>query len=156
MHKKIMVILICSMLLLIIVPQTVSVSDNRNKDQIILPTASNRKTFRNCYIDASGYLSEKDWPRIIGSNMWKTTWFRPFNDDRAIVTYWQIVFDSSVELSIFDNEGGELLWEHSDLSHEQIRIIGYFGIYIPSRIENEDSLHIEISGNALVVLRTAR
>ena len=157
MKKKIIGIFVCMMLLVITVVPLTTALDVEN-DKIADNQASNidREIYTLCYIEASGYVSEIDWPRVIGSNMWKTTWFRPFNDDRAIVTYWQIVYDSSVDISIYDKEGGELLWEHSDLFHEQIRIIGYYGIYIPSRPDIEKPLHIDISGNALVVLRTAR
>jgi hypothetical protein len=157
MHKKILIGLIFSVTFMIITPSTLSTPKTNDLKEIISPTSSNRNIFVNCYVEASGHVSEIDWPAIIKApNMWKTTWFRPFNDDRAIVTYWQIVFDSSVELSIYDKKGGELLWRHSDTSHEQIRIIGYYGIYIPSRPDSDKSLHIDIAGYTGMVLRTAR
>jgi hypothetical protein len=156
MHKKILFGLICSILLMMITPSTLGITDFYYMKDSISPLSSDRDAFINCHIEASGYISEIDWLAIIKApNMWKTTWFRPFNDDRAVVTYWQIVFDSTVKISIHDRDGG-ILWEHSDASHEQIRIIGYYGIYIPSRPDLEKPLHIDISGNALLVLRTAR
>jgi hypothetical protein len=157
MHKKIIIGLIFSIVLMIITPSTLGITKTDDLKETISPSASNRNIFVNCYIEASGHVSEIDWPAIIKApNMWKTTWLRPFNDDRAIVTYWQIVFDSSVDLSIYDKKGGDLLWEHSTTSHEQIRIIGYYGIYNPSRADIEKSLYIDILGNAVIILRTAR
>jgi hypothetical protein len=157
MHKKILFGLICSILLMMITPSTLGITDFNNLKDSNSSMSSNRDVFINCHIEASGYISEIDWLAFIKApNMWKTTWFRPFNDDRALVTYWQIVFDSAVKISIYDKKDGEIIWEHSDASHEQIRIIGYYGIYIPSRPDLEKPLHIDISGNALLVLRTAR
>ena len=157
MHKRILIGCILIIFLLCAVPPSLANKSKTGMNDTFSPISSNRTLFTSCYIEASGYVSEIDWPAIIKMpNMWKTTWFRPFNDNRAIMTYWQIVFDSSVEMSIFDKEGGQLLWEHSDSSHEQIRIIGYYGIYISSNPDEGKPLYIDMSGNALVVFRTAR
>jgi len=118
-------------------------------------TNNNSNFFSRCFIEASGDISNVDWPRIIGSNMWKMTWFRPFNDDRAIVSYWQLVFDSSSEIRIYSEENGELLWEHDGNGHPQIRILGYYGIYVPSN-SDESSLHVSINGKALLLLMHIR
>jgi hypothetical protein len=112
--------------------------------------------FTTCYIQADGDLSTKDWPRIIGSNMWKLSWFRPFGDDRALVSYWQLVLDSSSTIEIYDKQGGELLYEHSGSDHQQLRIIGYYGIYIPSESQNDSPIHIELEGKAIALMITNR
>jgi len=122
---------------------------------IVEPTDAQTDTFTSCYIEASGDISTVDWPRIIGSNMWKLTWFRPLGNDFAVVSYWRIVLDESTELAIYDKQGGELLWQHDGSGHPQLRIIGYFGDYIPT-CPNENILHVELSGSALFVLKNIK
>lgn len=107
-------------------------------------------TFTSCYVEADGDVSTVDWPRLIGSNMWKLSWFRPFGNDLAVVSYWRIVLDESSELAIYDRDGGDLLWEHDGSGNPQLRIIGFFGDYIPTS-PDESTLHVKISGSALFI-----
>lgn len=122
---------------------------------VVEPTMTQTDTFTRCYIEASGDISTVDWPRIIGSNMWKLTWFRPFGNNFAVISYWRIVLDESTDLSIYDEDGGELLWQHDGVGHPQLRIIGYFGNYCSTNpIEN--TLHVEISGSAFFILKNVK
>jgi hemolysin-activating ACP:hemolysin acyltransferase len=85
------------------------------------PKDAQPNTIISCYIEADGDLSTVDWPRAIGSNMWKLSWFRPFRNDLAFVSYWHIVFDESSELAIYDKEGGGLLREHEGSGNPHFR-----------------------------------
>jgi hypothetical protein len=114
-----------------------------------------RDLFTSCYIEAEGEIAKIDWPAIIKMpNMWKTFWFRPFNDNRALVSYWSIVLDCDSDVKIYDEENGNILWDHQGSEYPQLKIFGYSGIYIPKSIDN--SLHVSLSGNALVVLTIMR
>ena len=112
-------------------------------------------TYSSCYIDASGDVSGEDWPRMLGSNMWKLSWVRPFFNDFAVVSYWRIVFDESSFITIYSDKDGEVLWEHDGIGHPQLRIIGFFGDYIPTRTE-DTNLHVEMHGKILFTLKNVR
>jgi hypothetical protein len=103
--------------------------------------------FMTCYIEASGKIGE-DGGGFFQFGMWKTFWFRPFLDNRAFVTYWHIPFDPDGQVTIYSSDGGQVLWDYK--GEQRVNILGYFGTYIPSVIEG--SLHVTISGNALVAM----
>lgn len=156
MKKGILIGLICFVFLCSTFSASLSTAEILKTNEARLPILSDQFLFTSCYIVASGYVSETDWPAFIKMpNMWKMTWVRLFNDN-ALMTYWQIVFDSSAEITIYDKEGGQLLWEQSGEFHQQVRIIGYYGAYVPSQREEENPLYIELSGHAFLVFRTPR
>ena len=154
MDKKgiVCIILFC---ILTLVPLTTALSSTVKSVQDDQNEGKN-KFFTNCYITANGDISTKDWPRIIGSNMWKHFWLRPFNDDRAVVSYWQLVFDVDAELTVYDEQDGAVLYHHSNTDHQQLRLIGYYGQYIPTVPEGGSGLHITIDGKTLFLLITDR
>jgi hypothetical protein len=141
-------------ILILIISSFSIVTSSENKvstKNVNEPQNDGIEVFMSCFIDASGEIARIDWPAIIKMpNMWKTTWFRPFKDDRAVATYWQLVFDSKSEIRIYSEENGELLWQHDGSDYPQIRIFGFYGTYIPSSSYGE-SLHVSIRGNVLLL-----
>jgi hypothetical protein len=140
MGKKIFGILVCMLFILTTMVSVVS--------------ANQEKTlYKGCYIEASGEISEKDWFAIIRlPNMWKTFWFRPpFNEQKAFVSFWRIVYDSKSTVTIYSEQNGDILWDHNGQQDVHLIIIGFHGIYIPEQSNPDEPLHVEISGNALFV-----
>jgi len=150
MKKIIISIFIACMFILLAVPTMIATTPSNEGSNDL-----EWDTFTSCYIDASGDLSTKDWPRVMGSNMWKLSWFRPFFNDFAIVSYWRIVFDESSSIAIYTEKDGDLLWEHDGMGHPQFRIIGFFGDYIPTCSEETD-LHVELHGQMFFALKNER
>ena len=147
--KKIACALVCVMMFIPLCHFTDSLAkpyeeqlDNNYDDSMI------GRMFVTCYIEASGKVGGED-RGFFQFSMWKSLWFRPFLNDLAVVTYWHIPFDSDAEVTIYSREGGRVLWDHE--GQQRINIIGYFGTYIPKSTE-DDSLHVTISGTALVAM----
>ncbi len=111
------------------------------------------RPFATCHIEASGDISERDWFAIVRlPNMWKTFWFRPpFNDFKAFVSLWRIIYDPDSKVTIYTKQDGKILWEQNGRQDAQLVIIGFYGTYIPERTNPNGPLHVEISGNALFV-----
>ena len=118
------------------------------------PQFNTNPLFATCYIEASGDISERDWFAIIRlPNMWKTFWFRPpLNDFEAFVSLWRIIYDSDSKVTIYVKQDGKILWEQNGRQDVQLVIIGFHGTYIPERTNPNEPLHVEISGNALLVI----
>lgn len=123
-------------------------NNNRSTDQTLL---DNPIMFTNCNVELSGEIATIDWPRIIGSNMWKMMYF-PLRNENAVALYWQIVMDESSEVNIYSNRDNELIWAHDGNGYPQLRIIGYHGKYI----NDIDSSHMMLSGKSLVIAITLR
>ena len=87
--------------------------------------------------------------------MWKSFWFRPFNDDKAIVSYWMLVFKFDSIVKIYSEENGDLLWENYGSNYLQLKIFGFYGNYIPSN-NDENSFQVLLSGKAFIVLTKLR
>ena len=153
MRKKIICYLISLILLITSIPLIGALESNIEKEN---PTFNDVIVgpYIGCYIDVSGIISHFDFPRILGNNFWKTFWFRPFNDDRALVSYWQILFDKTADISIYNEENGDLLWQNLGEYHTQMRIIGFFGTYIPDN-DNGD-FNVIIQGRALIIFNVMR
>jgi len=134
-----------------------------NSSEIDINESANEITFSkwqmytSCYIEADGEIAYNiDWIAFIKMpNMWKTFWFRPFNDDRAIVSYWMLVFNFDSKVRIYSEEDGDLLWEHQGSEYPQLKIFGFYGNYIPSTNDNY-AFQVELDGNALIVLTKLR
>lgn len=110
------------------------------------PTRPNQiPRFNTCYIVAEGELTEKDFPSIIGTSMWKIHYTRPFNDDRANVFFWFIRFNETSTVTIYSEENGEVLWQHQGDTVPQLRMVMFKGIYLNADT-TEGKLHIEIRG----------
>ena len=67
MVKKIIGIIVLMMLVGTTLPTVNAIEKNTTETKGIFGF----KAFSNCYIEASGFLSEKDYPSFIGTNMWK-------------------------------------------------------------------------------------
>jgi hypothetical protein len=152
MRKKIIGFLICLVLISTSIPFVGAIPINSDNEKptnnfIIGP-------YIGSYIEASGIISHFDFPRIIGSNFWKSFWFRPFRDDRAFVSYWHILFDKTADIALYSEENGDLLWQNPGEDHTQMRIIGFFGTYIPENDNGE--FHAVIEGRALIVFNVMR
>jgi polygalacturonase len=105
--------------------------------------------YTTCYLEISGDISQFDWPRIIGSNFWKTTWSR-IGDDRAVVSFWSFVLVPDASIRIYSEKNGDLLWEHQGTNDVQMRLFGYAGIYIyEDSGSDEGTGHVTINGYAL-------
>jgi hypothetical protein len=102
--------------------------------------------FNSCYIVAEGELTEKDFPSIVGTSMWKICYLRPFNDDRATVFYWFIRFKDTATVTLYTEENGEVLWQHQGTTVPQLRMLRFNGNYIPELTE-DGRLYIQISGS---------
>ena len=126
-------------------------------DKINNKNLSKWELYTSCYIEAEGEIAYNiDWIAFIKMpNMWKTFWFRPFNDDKAIVSYWMLVFKYDSKVKIYSEENGELLWDHHGLEYPQLKIFGFYGNYIPST-NNNDAFEVSLSGNAMIVLTKLR
>lgn len=109
------------------------------------PILNDIQRFSNCYIVAEGRLTEKDFPSIIGTSMWKICYYRPFDDDRANVFYWFIRFNETSTVTIYSEENGEILWQHQGDLVPQLRMIRFKGIYL-NELTEEGKLHIELRG----------
>jgi len=84
-----------------------------------------------------------------------TFWFRPFNNDKALVTYWMLVFKYDSNVKIYNRENGDIIWDHQGSEYPQLKIFGFFGDYIPST-SDDDSFRVSLSGKALIVLTILR
>ncbi len=146
--KKIICVLACFMMLIPLVQFTDAWAakyeeELDNQDDMVLG-----RIFTTCYIEASGKIG--GWDRgFFQFGMWKTSWFRPFLNDFAVITYWHIPFDSDAEVTIYSRDGGRVLWEYE--GQQRVNILGYFGTYIPNEID-DDSLYITIRGTALIAM----
>ena len=136
MKVKIIGILMCMLLLGTIIP-TISATQ---------PISNEIKHFGSCYIVAKGELTEHDFPSIIGTSMWKITFLRFFNDDRAFVFYWFIRFNETATVTVYSEQNGEILWQHQGETVPQLRMLLFRGTYI-NDVTEDGKLYIEISGN---------
>lgn len=135
MKKKLIGLLICMLMLGAILPV---VSANP-------PKLNQIQRFGTCSIIAEGTLTNKDFPSIYGTSMWKIHYTRPFNDDRAHILYWFIRFDETAAVTIYSEEDGEVLWQHQGDTVSQLRMVLFKGIYL-NEITDDDKLYIQISG----------
>lgn len=124
-------------------------------DSVETPLDSSIDTFTGCYIEVTGDIALIDWPRVIGSNMWKLSWFRPFGTDFAVVSYWRLVLDESTTISVYTEKNGDLLWQHDGTGYPQLRIFGFLGTYIPTGPYKE-TLHVELNGSVGVLLKNIK
>ncbi len=102
--------------------------------------------FSSCYIVINGELTDKDFPSIIGTSMWKIHFTRPSDDNHANVIYWFIRLNETSAVTIYSEENGEVLWQHQGTTVPQLRMVLFKGIYI-NDITEDGKLHVEISGN---------
>ena len=144
MERKIIGILIFGILLVSSLPVTVALETNNSINKENENSNVNIKMYKDCYLEASGKISRGDWPRLIGSNMWKIFWFRPHHDDRAFTFYWLLVYDQNAEFTIYTEENGDVLWQHDGNGSPQITIYRYYGIYLNNM--NGDSLEVTLKG----------
>jgi hypothetical protein len=156
MKKKIFVA--CCFILLVITTfplvsgNKIELNDNNNDLNL-----SKWEFYNSCYIEAEGEIAYNiDWIAFVKMpNMWKTFWFRPFNDDKAIVSYWMLVFKFDSKIKIYSEENGELLWDHHGSDYPQLKIFGFYGNYIPTTNDN-DAFQVSLKGNALMILTKLR
>ena len=153
MKMKILVIACLIFIILSIIP--IVNSENTNNQNI--SGVRDINLFTTCFIEADGEIAyDFDWPAIIKMpNMWKTLWFRPFNNDKALVTSWMLVFNYDSDVKIYNRENGDLLWNHQGTEYPQLKIFGFYGDYIPSS-GDDDSFRVSLSGRAFIVLSILR
>ena len=103
--------------------------------------------FTNCYVKISGLISNNDYPRVFGINMWKILFLRPngANNPKAFVFYWYLLIDETANISIYTQENGELLWQYDGQGTPEVRMIRFSGIYTNSD-NQEDRLIVDING----------
>ncbi len=148
MERRVKRFVICVLCLFLILPAcTAGKTDDVALNESPVSNGFNRYT--SCYLEISGDISQCDWPRIIGANFWKTTWFR-IGDDRAIVSFWSFVLVPDASIRIYSEKNGNLLWEHQGTNDVQLRVFGYAGMYIYEDSElDEGTGHVRINGYAL-------
>ncbi|MCX6672086.1 MAG: hypothetical protein NTX92_09230, partial [Euryarchaeota archaeon] len=112
MRRKILGILVCMLLLGTIIP-TITATQ---------PVPNRIKQFSNCYMVAEGMLTDKDFPSIIGTSMWKIYYY-PLGDGRAFVLYWFLRFNETANLTIYSEQNGDILWHHEGTTVPQLRIL---------------------------------
>jgi len=156
MKKKIFVI-ICLILLVITSFPLVNSNEIDVNDDACDIKLSKWELYSSCYIEAEGEIAYNiDWIAFIKMpNMWKTFWFRPFDDDMAFVSYWMLVFKFDSKVKIYNEENGDLLWEHQGSEYPQLKIFGFYGDYIPST-NDQDVFQVSLNGNAFMVLTRLR
>ena len=108
--------------------------------------------FSDCYIEISGILSETDYPSIIGISMWKMVFLRPEgNDDpAAFILYWFLRYKESASITIYDQQNGNILWQHDGVGEYQFRILWFSGSYEPIGVPG-NSLQTDISGTVKAI-----
>jgi hypothetical protein len=118
----------------------------------VVSAKQDRTMYGGCYIKASGEISERDWFAIIRlPNMWKILWFRsPFNEQKAFISLWRIVYDSNSIIKIYTKLNGKLLWEQNGKQDVNLVIVWFDGVYIP-KTTVDGRVHVEISGNAMFI-----
>ena len=108
--------------------------------------------FTDCYIEISGLLSETDYPSIVGISMWKMVFLRPEgNDDpAAFILFWFLRYKESASITIYDQQNGNVIWEHDGMGEYQFRILWFRGSYEPIDVPG-NSLQTDISGSVKVI-----
>lgn len=109
--------------------------------------------YQNCYLEISGLISNNDYPRVFGINMWKMFFLRPegVNNPEAFVLYWYLLIDETAQISIYTQKNGELLWQHDGQGTIELRLIRFSGTYTNS--DNPDNrLIIDIDGQIKSIL----
>jgi hypothetical protein len=116
------------------------------------PKLSIFEKYSECYIEISGLLSINDYPRIIGTSMWKLIFLRPDGSGTpaAYVFYWYLMFDKTASITIYTEENGDILWQHDGIGEPEIRILKFSGDYISYEVE-EGRLNKDIIGNVQTI-----
>ena len=148
MRKKIVGTLVCVIFIAIILDfaNAYNLSGNKVIEPHRLENSDNSLvTFRpcfTCYIEVLGKVAEDDSGRV---EMFKTFWFRPFDDDRAFVTFWHIKFQPDANITVYTRENGRILWQHE--GNQTLDMVGFFGNYIPSSSDDR-SFQVTMNGVA--------
>lgn len=138
MKRKIIAIMILTLLVIPLIPSLSAT-----------PTFGNeKKVFRDCYIEATGDV-EPSGGSLFRYVMFKHFYIRPYGDDRAFVLFWLIEFlEPDVEVTIYDEKGGEILWQDTGLTGVWgLRLFWFFGTYT-NEGSTDDQLVVNLHGNA--------
>jgi hypothetical protein len=115
----------------------------------ILPTNTQGR-YMNCYIEISGYL-HNDWPAIVKlPNMVQILWTSQSDSlEKVFGLYTYILFEEDTAIKVYDEKGGELLWQHDGTIDPMITLIGFSGEYSYDEPDPVYSLPIiTLKGNA--------
>lgn len=90
---------------------------------------NDKVNFNNCYIELSGKI-HNDWPALIKfPNLFRLYWFGPDLNNVLFGTYCYILYEKDALIKIYDEEDGNLLWEHDGFNDPLVTIIGFKGNY---------------------------
>ena len=142
MKKKIIALLFLMLLIVPIIPTTPATA-----------TFGNKKTvFENCYLEATGNV-EPSGGSLFRYVMFKYFFIRPYGDDRAFVFLWLIEFlEPDVEVTIYSEKGGEILWQDTGLTGVWgMRLFWFKGTYTNTGSTN-NQLVVNLHGNAKKII----
>jgi len=108
-----------------------------------------RVNFKNCYIELSGKI-HNDWPALIKfPNLFRLYWFGSDLNNVLFGTYCYILYENDALIKIYNEEDGDLLWEHDGVNDPLVTIIGFKGNY--QYINDANHLdQVIFSGNTLI------
>ena len=102
--------------------------------------ASTDKLFTRCYIEITGSVQ----------NQWKISYLKPYGDYRSTIAFWHLSLQDDACIKIYSHDQTELLYEHQ--GEKQLRIFTFAGTYIPTLSNEDDSLHVEITGRTSFIM----
>ena len=122
MGKKIIEIIIGTLVLSLLLPSITATNSNSN-------LAKPEGQYKNCYIVASG-LEHSDWPAVIKlPNVVRIMWLKQSNSDVRFGLYSYVLFGKDATVTIYDKEGGTQVWQHQGIHDPLITLVGFSGEY---------------------------
>jgi hypothetical protein len=84
--------------------------------------------YQDCYLEISGYM-HNDWPAIVKfPNMIQVLWkYEPDTTHILYGLYSYILFEKDANIKVYDEKGGDLLWQHDGNVNPLITLIGFSG-----------------------------
>ena len=136
MKKKSVLIVSCIIFVSTLVPlaQSVETHDEPEYEKPI------DDLFTNCYIEITGSVQ----------NQWKICFLKPFGDYRSTIAFWHLSLQDDACIKIYSHDQTELLYEHQ--GEKQLRIFTFAGTYIPTLSNEDDALHVEITGRTSFIM----
>ena len=114
----------CMLIISLMLAMNISIigaGSNKNVD----PMKESSERFTQCYIEISGIM-HNDWPALIKlANHW---WFwHSERNNEYFISYGYSVFEPDVEITIYDEKGGSVLWEYTSNIDPLVSFIGFKG-----------------------------
>jgi hypothetical protein len=141
MNMKIIGILISMLLIATLLPSIGAMPANT-----VESIGNGDKVFKNCYVEAQGLVDSS--PPHYRPLMFKIFYLRSLVNDRSFILYWLIIFkEPKVEVTIYSEENGEVLWQNEDAPLVWgFRLFRFNGHY--THFTDEDGFHVNLRGDA--------